>query len=51
MDMVLRWRLKLEDYGQKIEYIQGTKNIMADTLSIFPNNGHQETTQDSNYTK
>ena len=34
-----------------IEYVQGSKNIVADALSIFPINGNQETTHDSNYKK
>ena len=38
-DRLLRWRLKLEEYGPDIEYINGGENIVADTLSIFPSNG------------
>ena len=43
-DRVLRWRLILEEYGTDIEYIQGSKNIVANVLSIFPINGNQWTT-------
>ena len=46
---VLIWRLVLEEYGQDIEYIQGDKNIVSDTLSIFTINRNEETTQQSTY--
>ena len=50
-NIVLRWVLILEEYGQDIEYIQGKKNTVTDALSQLPNNGNQENTQDSNYIK
>ena len=40
-DMVLRWRLILEEYGPDIEYIQGNNNTVADELSIFLINWNQ----------
>ena len=42
---VLRLRLILEEHGTDIEYIQGSKNIVADALSRLPTNGNKETTQ------
>ena len=48
---VLGWRLIIEEYGMDIEYIKCEKNIVADTLSILPLDGNQETTQKSNYQK
>ena len=30
---VIRWRLYLEEFGPKLKYIQGEKNMVADTLS------------------
>ena len=35
-DRVLRQRLLLEEYGAKILYIKGEKNIVADSLSRLP---------------
>ena len=32
-DRVYRWRLLLEEYGPKIEYIKGVDNIVADAIS------------------
>ena len=46
--MKLKWT---EEYGPDIEYIQGGKNIVADTLSRFPINGNQETTHEKNLQK
>ena len=48
---MLTWRLIIEEYGPDIEYIQGDKNILADTLSIFAINVNQETTLESTYKK
>ena len=50
-DKVLIWRVILEEYGLNIEYIQGSKNIVADTLPILPINGNQYTTHDYTYKK
>ena len=33
---VLRWRLFLEDYGVKLQYIKGEHNHLADALSRLP---------------
>ena len=44
---MLIWILILGDYGPDIEYIKGEKNIVSDTLSRFPIQGNQETTQES----
>ena len=41
----------LEEYGPDIYYILGEKNIATDALSWWPNNGKQETTHESTYTK
>ena len=46
-DRMLRCIIILEDYDQDIEYIQGSKNIVADKLSIFTINCNQETTNES----
>ena len=50
-DRVLRWRLNLEQCGTEIGYIKGQKNIVVETLSIFPLDGNQETTLKSTYKK
>ena len=50
-DRVLIWILILEQYGPDIEYIKGGVNIFADTLSRFPLNINQNTTQKSTYQK
>ena len=42
---VLRLIILLEEYVMDIEYIQGKKNIVADTLLVFPNNGNKKTIQ------
>ena len=47
---VLRRRLILEEYITDIEYIK-VENIVADSLSRFPLNGNQETTQNSTLSK
>ena len=39
----------LEEYGTDIEYIKGENKTIADSLSILPLNGNQETTYKSNY--
>ena len=36
---VMRWRLLLEEYGPKIVYIKGHKNVVADALSRLPKQG------------
>lgn len=33
---VMRWRLQIEEYAPNLEYIQGTKNVVADALSRLP---------------
>lgn len=35
-DRVRRWRLIIEEYGPKIIYIKGVKNVIADALSRLP---------------
>ena len=32
-DRVMRWRLYIEEYSPDLQYIQGDKNVVADTLS------------------
>ena len=32
-ERVMRWRLLIEEFGPKIEYIKGPKNVVADALS------------------
>ena len=39
----------LEEYGPDIEYIQGSKNTVIDTLSIFTISENQETTHEYAY--
>ena len=34
--IVMRWRLILEDFGPNIQHIAGIDNILADTLSRMP---------------
>ena len=41
----------IEEYDPFIEYIQGSKNIVAAELSIFTINGNHETTHESTYKK
>ena len=48
-DIILRWRIILNEYGPDIEYVKGDKNIVVDTLSRLPLNGNQDTTQKSTY--
>ena len=48
-DIVLRWRLIIEEYGTDIEYIKNEKNIVTDGLSRIPLNKNQETAQKSTY--
>ena len=50
-NIVLIWRLILEEYGLDIEYIKGEKNIVADALLISPLNGNQDTTKEYTYNK
>src|SRR5687768_9592329 len=35
-DQVCQWRLFVEDFGPKIFYIKGQKNLAADALSRLP---------------
>jgi hypothetical protein len=35
-DRVTRWRLIVEEYGPKIVYLAGKRNIIADALSRLP---------------
>ena len=46
---VLRWGLILEKYGPEIQYIPGTKNIIADAMPRIPSNGKPNSTHKSNY--
>ena len=48
-DILLRWRIILEEYGPDVEYIKGEKNIFAYGISRIPLNGNEETTQNSTY--
>ena len=50
-DRLLRWMIIIEEYDPFIEYIQGSKNIVAAELSIFTINGNHETTHESTYKK
>ena len=49
MGIVLIWRLILEEYGSKAEYIQGKKTIVADALSLLLNDDHKKNTHEPNY--
>ena len=46
---VFRWILILEDCGTEIEYIEGNKNTVEDSLSQFSYNWNQKTAHESNY--
>ena len=50
-NIVLIWRLILEEYGPDIEYVKGAKNVVIYSLSRIPLNGNQETTQNFTYKK
>ena len=50
-DILLRWRLILEEYGTDIEYTKGDKNVLAAVLPIFTLNTNTETTHKSTYKK
>jgi hypothetical protein len=41
-ERVLRWRLLLEEFGLKIEYIKGVDNIVVDILSRYPTQNDPE---------
>ena len=42
---VMRWRLILEDYGVKFQYIKGVNNTLADALSRLPLAERQDNTK------
>ena len=48
-DIVLWWRLILEEYGPDIKYILGEKNVSAYVPSQLTNNGNQKNTHKSKY--
>ena len=50
-NILLMWRLILEQYGSDIEYIKRDKYIVAYKLSILTLNGNEETTQKFTYQK
>jgi hypothetical protein len=39
----MRWRLVLEEYGPELEYIEGERNVVADTLSRLDIEDDRET--------
>jgi hypothetical protein len=43
---VLRWRLFLEDFGVKLQYIKGEHNHLADALSRLPRKDSTESMND-----
>ena len=47
----MRWKFILEYYGTDIEYIHGSKIIVADSLPRFTIDDNEETTQESTYKK
>ena len=47
---VMRWRLLLEEYGPKLIYLKGEKNVVADALSRLPlENNNNEFFTDNTY--
>jgi hypothetical protein len=44
---VLRWRLLLEDYGVKLQYMKGENNHIADAFSRLPMKESNQTMNDS----
>jgi RNase H-like domain found in reverse transcriptase len=40
---VLRWRLMIEEFGPKVQFIKGSNNIVADALSHLPSSTSQST--------
>ena len=45
----MHWRLILEEYGRKIQYIPRVKNIAEDAISTFLSNGKPKSTHKYNY--
>ena len=50
-DVVLRWRLILEEYGPDIEYIKGEKNIVTYGLPRLYLNWNKETAHNFTHQK
>ena len=46
---MLQWRLILEEYRPEIQYIAGTKNIVADAMSSLPLYRQTKSTHAYNY--
>ena len=50
-NIVLLWRLTIEEYGPDIEYIKSEKYIVEYKLSRLPLNGNENTTHKFTYKK